>query len=81
MVVTGTQSGGIYTRADIDTYDSMGSLAEINTAISSTKYTIFRGVVEFEPSVNGTFQLRAKRGGSAGTIDFLDRGYLSIMTS
>lgn len=81
MRIAGTQSGGQYVRPDIDTYDSMGSLAELNTAISSTKYTIFQGIVEFEPSVNGTFQLRAKRGGSAGTIDFLDRGYLSIMTS
>ena len=81
MVITGTQSGGMYVRPDIDAYDSVGSLADVATAISSTKYTIFRGVVEFEPSANGTFQLRAKRGGSAGTIDFLDRGYLSIMTS
>lgn len=78
---TGTQGGGNIMRTDINTYDSVGSLAESSSSISSTKYTAFEGIIQVEPSANGTVSLRIKRGGAAGTIDVAAQGSLSILTS
>lgn len=65
----GNQSGGgSIIRSDITAYDSLGSLADTATISAANTPYLFQLQAVLVPSANGTFTLRVKRGGSAGTV-------------